>query len=296
MKRAASKQVAFSDEDDITPATKKMVKFYNEENVTKTKSKRLKISSWNVNGLRACVNKDACTEYILSENPDIMALQQIRCQEEEVPESFKKTLSHYYMYWIGSDKGQGGVGLLTKEKPLSVSYGMPNFATAEGRLITAKFEKFVFITAYVPNSGIKLKTIDYRISWDQYFHDYVRSTLYKNSNVIISGDLNVCLQPIDLAHPDKNQKTAGFTVEERRNFQELLDIGFEDAFRYLYPKQEGAYTYWIFRNKTARENNKGWRLDYHLISENLATTVKDCIIRSDVTGSTHCPVTLLISV
>lgn len=274
-----------------------MVKFdISRENVIgRSRENNLVISTWNVNGLRACVRKDACIEYILQEDPDIMALQQIRCPDSEVPEELTKQLSHYHMFWLGSDTGQGGVGLLTKEKPLSVTYGIPDFATDEGRVITAKFRKFIFITAYVPNSGEKLKAIDFRLTWDQQFYDYVHSIVNNNPNVIISGDLNVCLKPIDLAHPEKNVKTAGFTVEERRNFQELLDVGFEDAFRYLYPKQEGAYTYWTFRNKSARENNKGWRLDYHLVSERLADRVRDCVIRSDVTGSTHCPVVLTLA-
>lgn len=294
MKRSAD-VIQKSDDDNQIP--KKQVKFdiSHEEGSRKPYTTKVKVSTWNVNGLRACVKKNACVEYILEENPDIMALQQIRCQEDEVPESFRKSLSHYHMFWIGSDKGQGGVGLLTKEKPLTVKYGIPGVSNQRGRVITAKFKRFTFITVYVPNSGIKLKAIDFRMIWDQHFYDYIQSELRSNSNIIISGDLNVCLQSIDLANPDKNVKTAGYTVEERRNFRELLDTGLVDAFRHLYPDEEGAYTYWSFRNKSARLNNKGWRLDYHLVSEQLANNIKDCIIRSDVQGSTHCPVVLRLS-
>ncbi|XP_033343240.1 exodeoxyribonuclease [Bombus vosnesenskii] len=253
----------------------------------------LKISSWNVSGIRAVIKKNGM-EYMLKEDADIIALQETKCDKNKLPEEVK--LNGYHYYFLESKKpGYCGVALYTKEKPIDIKYGLDNVEfDSEGRLITAEYSNFYLVNVYVPNAGQKLITLPKRLKWNEAFKAYVKN-LDEKKPVIICGDMNVAHQKIDLKNPDTNKKNAGFTQEERSGMTDFLDAGFVDTFRALYPDKEGAYTFWsYFAN--ARSKNIGWRLDYFLVSEQIKDNVCDNVIRDKVYGSDHCPIVLYINI
>lgn len=264
----------------------------------------LKICSWNVAGLRAWVKKDGL-KYLKKEDPDIICLQETKCLEKEVPGdvgSFKKggkvfgaNDSGYHMYWLSAEKkGYSGVSLWSKVKPLKVSYGMgiPEH-DKEGRLITAEYEKFYLITSYVPNSGKKVVNLEYRRTWNTAIKDYLND-LNEKKPIVFCGDLNVAHNEIDLKNPKTNTKNAGFTKEEREDFTELLNEGYIDTFRHLYPDKTGVYSFWTYM-MNARAKNAGWRLDYFVIPKSLENSLCNSIIKTDIMGSDHCPVLLTMA-
>lgn len=247
----------------------------------------MKLVSWNVNGIRACVQKgfwDSFREI----NADIFCLQETKMQEGQL----ELELEGYYQYWnYAVRKGYSGTAVFTKEKPIRVVNGIGiEEHDQEGRVITCEFETFYFVTVYTPNSQDGLKRLDYRMRWEDDFRAYLKK-LEETKPVIVTGDMNVAHQEIDLKNPKTNRKNAGFTDEERGKFTELLDAGFIDTFRYFYPDKEGAYSWWSYRFK-AREKNAGWRIDYFCVSEVLKDRLKDAEILTDVYGSDHCPVVL----
>lgn len=251
-----------------------------------------KISSWNVNGIRAWM-KSGSGSYVKQEAPDILCLQETKCQENDVPKEAK--FLGYHSYWAQADKkGYSGVGIYSKAKPLNVSYGIGIAEhDSEGRVITAEYTDFFLVTSYVPNSGRGLVRLDYRQGWDKDFRKYLKD-LDEKKPVILCGDLNVAHKEIDLANPKTNTKTAGFTKEERQGFTELLAEGFVDTYRHFYPNKEKQYSFWSYM-RNARAKNVGWRLDYFVVSERLIDKVSDSLIRQRVKGSDHCPVVLLLA-
>ena len=255
--------------------------------------KEIKITSWNVNGIRAIIKKDF-VENIKKINPDILCLQETKAQENEVKEALKDLTSFYKIYTNSAQKkGYSGTALLTKFEPLKVTYGIniPEH-DQEGRVITAEYSNFFLVNVYTPNAGQGLKRLDYKAQWNKDFQNYV-TALDQQKPVIIAGDLNVAHQPIDLKNPKSNyNKTAGYTEVEIQGFKALLEAGFVDAFRYLYPEKV-AYTYWSYRFN-ARARNAGWRIDYFLVSKSYIDKVKDVIIHTDIMGSDHCPVSLIL--
>ncbi|MBE6081211.1 MULTISPECIES: exodeoxyribonuclease III [Tissierellales] len=251
----------------------------------------MKLISWNVNGLRACMKK-GFMDYFNRENSDIFCIQETKIQEGQV----NLELEGYYKYWnYAVKKGYSGTAVFTKSKPISVKYGIEiDEYDQEGRVITLEFEKFYLIDAYTPNSRRELERLDYRMSWEDIFLKYMKR-LDNSKPVILCGDLNVAHEEIDLKNPETNRKNAGFTDEERQKMTNMLESGFIDTFRYLYPQKEQAYTWWSYMRK-ARERNSGWRIDYFIISERLKDFLKDSIIHSDIMGSDHCPIVLEMSV
>lgn len=249
----------------------------------------MKFVSWNVNGLRACMQK-GFMDYLNSVDADIFCVQETKLQEGQI----SLELPGYYQFWnYAEKKGYSGTAFFTKQAPICVKYGMgiPEMDT-EGRLITLEFEDYYFITCYTPNAQRELARIDYRLAWETAFANYV-SDLDKTKPVIICGDLNVAHNEIDLKNPKSNRGNAGFSDEERAAFSALLDRGFIDSFRYLYPDVTGAYSWWSYMYN-ARKNNAGWRIDYFLLSERLADQICDAGINSEVFGSDHCPVWLTL--
>ena len=249
----------------------------------------MKFVSWNVNGLRACMQK-GFMDYLNSVDADIFCVQETKLQEGQI----SLELPGYYQFWnYAEKKGYSGTAFFTKQAPICVKYGMgiPEMDT-EGRLITLEFEDYYFITCYTPNAQRELARIDYRLAWESAFANYV-SDLDKTKPVIICGDLNVAHNEIDLKNPKSNRGNAGFSDEERAAFSALLDRGFIDSFRYLYPDVTGAYSWWSYMYN-ARKNNAGWRIDYFLLSERLADQICDAGINSEVFGSDHCPVWLTL--
>ena len=246
----------------------------------------MKLVSWNVNGLRACVGK-GFFEFLAAENPDMMCLQETKLQPEQAPQ-----VDGYREYWCSAEKkGYSGTALFTKSEPLSVSFGLGiEEHDHEGRVITAEYEDFYLVTVYTPNSQDGLKRLDYRMQWEDAFRGHL-CALDQKKPVVVCGDMNVAHEEIDLKNPKTNRRNAGFTDEERGNMTELLGAGFADTFRRLHPGLEGAYSWWSYRFH-AREKNAGWRIDYFLVSERLMPRVKDARILSDVFGSDHCPVLL----
>lgn len=249
----------------------------------------MKMISWNVNGLRACMNKDF-VKFFSQIDADIFCLQETKLQEGQIdfaPEG-------YQCYWnYAEKKGYSGTAIFTKQKPLAVRYGMGiEEHDKEGRLITLEFENFYFATVYVPNSQRELTRLDYRMRWEDDFRAYVLE-LEKTKPVIFCGDLNVAHNEIDLKNPKTNRNNAGFTDQERSKFSALLESGFTDTFRYFYPELPGAYSWWSYMFK-AREKNAGWRIDYFVASKKLDEKLKGAKIHSDVFGSDHCPVELMI--
>ncbi len=249
----------------------------------------MRIVSWNVNGLRACYNK-GFMDFFYDIDADILCVQETKLQLGDI----KLDIPNYLEYWnCAQRKGYSGTAVFSKVEPASVSYGMgiPVHDT-EGRVITLEFDKFYFVTVYVPNSGEELKRLDYRMEWDDDFRRYL-NTLDSSKPVIVCGDFNVAHQNIDLKNPSSNHHTAGFTDEERGKFTALLDSGFTDTFRYLYPDVTDRYTYWTYMFN-ARARNAGWRIDYGCISERIRDDLKDLKIHSGVMGSDHCPIELEI--
>lgn len=247
----------------------------------------MKIISWNVNGLRAVMNK-GFMEYINQEDPDIICLQEIKLSEGQL----SLDLENYYEYYnYAEKKGYSGTAIFSKIKPLNVIYGIGvEEHDKEGRVITCEYDDFYLVTCYTPNSKRGLLRLDYRQLWEDAFRDYL-ITLNKNKPVILCGDLNVAHKEIDLANPQTNRKNAGFTDEERAKFQELLDAGFIDTFRYFYPDIPDMYTWWSYITK-ARERNVGWRIDYFVVSKDFENQLLDASIHMEQMGSDHCPVVL----
>ncbi len=249
----------------------------------------MKMISWNVNGLRACVGK-GFEDFFKNIDADIFSVQETKLQEGQI--DFKP--EGYFGYWNYADKkGYSGVAVFTKKEPLSVFYGMGiDEHDHEGRLITLEFEDFYHITAYVPNSQDKLARIDYRMKWEDDILLYMKK-LDEKKPVILCGDLNVAHNEIDLKNPKTNRKNAGFSDEERGKFTNLINNGFIDTFRYFYPDKEGIYSWWSYRFN-ARKNNAGWRIDYFIVSESLKDRLVDAKIHTEIMGSDHCPVELEI--
>ncbi|XP_041037340.1 DNA-(apurinic or apyrimidinic site) endonuclease [Carcharodon carcharias] len=259
------------------------------------KKSDLKITSWNVDGLRAWVKKKSL-EWVSTETPDILCLQETKCAEKQLPGEVKDMPDYPYQYWSSSQdkEGYSGVGMLCKIKPLNVTFGIGVAEhDNEGRVITAEFNKYFLVTTYVPNSGRGLVRLDYRKTWDVDFLAYLKG-LEGKKPVILCGDLNVAHQEIDLKNPKTNKKTAGFTAEERQGFGNLLSEGFVDTYRHLYPDTCHAYTFWTYLGN-CRAKNVGWRLDYFVLSKALLPHLCDSKIRSKAMGSDHCPITLLMA-
>lgn len=245
--------------------------------------------SWNVNGLRACMNKDF-EKFFSETDADIFCLQETKLQEGQIdfaPEG-------YNCYWnYAEKKGYSGTAIFTKLMPLAVQYGMGiEEHDKEGRLITLEFENFYFATVYVPNSQRELTRLDYRMKWEDDFRAYILE-LEKTKPVIFCGDLNVAHNEIDLKNPKANRNNAGFTDQERSKFSAMLESGFTDTFRYFYPDLEGVYSWWSYMFK-AREKNAGWRIDYFVASKKLDEKLEGAKIHSDIFGSDHCPVELRV--
>lgn len=251
----------------------------------------MKMISWNVNGLRACMNKDF-EKFFYETDADMFCLQETKLQEGQIDFSPEG----YNCYWnYAEKKGYSGTAIFTKKKPVSVKYGMGiEEHDKEGRLITLEFENFYFATVYVPNSQRELKRLDYRMQWENDFRDYIL-TLEKAKPVIFCGDLNVAHKEIDLKNPKTNHKNAGFTDDEREKLTLMLDSGFTDSFRFFYPDAEGIYSWWSYMFK-AREKNAGWRIDYFITSKALDDKLEDAKIHTDIFGSDHCPIELDINI
>ena len=249
----------------------------------------MKFVSWNVNGLRAIVKKgfdDIFREF----DADVFAIQETKLQEGQSPLDF----GDYHEYWSYAEKkGYSGTAMFTKQEPLSVSYGIGmEEHDQEGRVITAEFPEYYVVTVYTPNSQNELARLPYRMQWEEDFLAYLKK-LEEKKPVIFCGDLNVAHREIDLKNPKTNRKNAGFTDEERAKFSHVLESGFIDTYRYFYPDQEGVYSWWSYRFK-AREKNAGWRIDYFCVSESLKDRLVSASIHTEVTGSDHCPVELVI--
>ena len=249
----------------------------------------MKFISWNVNGIRACVTK-GFLDYFKEVDADIFCLQETKLQEGQID----LNLEGYYDYWnYAQKKGYSGTAIFTKKKPISVAYGIDiEEHDNEGRVITLEFEDFYFITVYTPNSQSELKRLDYRMKWEDDFREYLKK-LDNVKPVIVCGDLNVAHKEIDLKNPKTNRKNAGFTDEEREKLTILLDNGFIDTYRYFNPDKEGIYSWWSYRFN-ARKNNSGWRIDYFLASEKLKDRLVSADIHTDILGSDHCPVELVL--
>lgn len=249
----------------------------------------MKFISWNVNGLRACMQK-GFADFFLSADADIFCVQETKLQEGQIdfaPDG-------YFCYWnYAEKKGYSGTAIFTKKEPISVTYGMGiEEHDKEGRLITLEFDDFYFITVYVPNSKRELLRLDYRMEWEDAFRDYI-NRLNEKKPVVFCGDLNVAHCEIDLKNPKTNHNNAGFTDRERNKFTQLLDGGYTDTFRYFYPDATGIYSWWSYMFK-AREKNAGWRIDYFVTSKSLDKKLIDAKIHTDIFGSDHCPVELEI--
>lgn len=250
----------------------------------------MKFISWNVNGLRACVGKGFC-EVFESLNADFFCLQETKMQEGQLDISFPG----YESYWNYADKkGYSGTAVFTKHKPLSVTYGLGiDEHDHEGRVITLEMESFYLVTVYTPNSQDGLRRLDYRMRWEDDFQAHLHK-LDESKPVIVCGDLNVAHQEIDLKNPKTNRKNAGFTYEERAKMTQLLENGFMDSFRTLYPEQI-TYSWWSYRFR-AREKNAGWRIDYFLLSNRLRDQLSDAKIHTEIYGSDHCPVEVDVNI
>lgn len=247
----------------------------------------MKLISWNVNGIRACVQK-GFLDFFKEIDADIFCIQESKMQEGQL----ELELEGYHQYWnYAEKKGYSGTAIFTKQEPMSVQYGIGvEEHDHEGRVITLEFEDFYMVTVYTPNSQDELKRLDYRMQWETDFLAYLKK-LEEKKGVIFCGDLNVAHQEIDLKNPKTNRRSAGFTDEERGKFSEVLTAGFVDTFRHFYPELEGAYSWWSYR-MNARARNAGWRIDYFCVSECLKDRLEDAKILTDVMGSDHCPVQL----
>ena len=249
----------------------------------------MKLISWNVNGIRACLNK-GFSDFFKEVNADIFCLQETKCQPEQINLEFEG----YTSYWNSAErKGYSGTAIFTKKQPVNVTYGIGiEEHDKEGRIITLEFENFYLVTNYTPNAKRELERLDYRMVWEDEIRKYLLE-LNKKKPVIMCGDLNVAHEEIDLKNPKTNKGNAGFTNEEREKMTQLLNHGFIDTYRYLYPLQEGVYSWWSYRFK-AREKNAGWRIDYFIVSDSLKDKIIDATIETEIMGSDHCPVTLTI--
>ncbi|MEE0780371.1 MAG: exodeoxyribonuclease III [Sellimonas sp.] len=247
----------------------------------------MKFISWNVNGIRACVQK-GFLDFFQEADADIFCIQETKMQEGQLD----LELPGYHQYWnYAVRKGYSGTAIFTKREPVSVQYGIGiEEHDQEGRVITLEFEDFYFVTVYTPNSQSELARLDYRMQWETDFLAYLKR-LEEKKPVVFCGDLNVAAEEIDLKNPKTNRKNAGFTDEERDKFRTLKAAGFIDTFRYFYPDQEGIYSWWSYRF-SARKKNAGWRIDYFVVSEVLKDRLEDAKILTEVMGSDHCPVEL----
>ena len=249
----------------------------------------MKCISWNVNGIRACLGKGFMDSFTALD-ADLFCLQETKMQAGQV----EMDLPGYQQYWNSAEKkGYSGTAVFCRQVPLHVSYGIGQEEhDHEGRVITLEFPSFFFVTVYTPNSQRELARLDYRMQWEDAFRAYVKQ-LDEKKPVIICGDLNVAHKEIDLKNYKTNHKNAGFTDEERAKMTELLEAGFIDSFRHLYPDKEGIYTWWSYMFK-AREKNAGWRIDYFIVSDRIADRISDSLIYTDIMGSDHCPVGLIL--
>lgn len=249
----------------------------------------MKLISWNVNGLRACITK-GFYDFLEKEMPDFFCIQESKMQKGQI---VMKDLPYYVFYNDAEKKGYSGTMIFSKEQPINVFYGINDKYSDEGRLITLEFEKFYLVTVYSLNSKEELKRLDYRMVFENDLRTYLTDLKTKKS-VIVCGDLNVAHEEIDIKNPKTNQRNAGFTIEERNKMTELLDSGFIDTFRYLYPTTI-TYSWWSYRFN-ARENNAGWRIDYFLVSNDLKDNLIDSKIYTQIFGSDHCPIGLEIEI
>lgn len=249
----------------------------------------MRLISWNVNGIRACLNK-GFMDFFKEINADIFSVQETKMQEGQADIS----IDGYYHYMSSAEKkGYSGTLIYTKEKPINIFYGIDGKYNDEGRLITLEFEKFYLVNSYTPNSQEELKRIDFRMEYDDDLRNYLNK-LKENKSVILCGDLNVAHQPIDLKNPKQNEQNPGYSIQERVRIQMLLDTGFIDTFRYLYPEKV-MYSWWSYRF-FAREKNIGWRIDYFIASEDLKEQITKADILTNILGSDHCPVLLEINI
>ena len=250
----------------------------------------MKLISWNVNGLRACMQK-GFMDFFNEADADIFCIQESKLQEGQI----SLDLPDYHQYWnYAEKKGYSGTAIFTKKEPLSASYGIGiGEHDKEGRVITLEYEDFFMVTCYTPNSQNELARLPYRMKWEEDFLAYLKK-LDTDKPVILCGDLNVAHEEIDLKNPKTNRKNAGFSDEERAKMTELLSNGFTDTFRYFYPDLEGVYSWWSYRFK-AREKNAGWRIDYFITSNRLEERLSDAKIHTTVMGSDHCPVELTLN-
>lgn len=247
----------------------------------------MKLISWNVNGLRACVQK-GFLDIFKELNADMFCIQESKLQEGQI----SLELEGYHQYWnYAIKKGYSGTAIFTRREPMSVAYGIGiEEHDQEGRVITLKFAEFYLVTVYTPNSQSELARLDYRMRWEDAFLSYLKG-LEEKKPIVFCGDLNVAHKEIDLKNPKTNRKNAGFTDEERGKFSTLLGQGFIDTYRYFYPDQEGIYSWWSYRFQ-ARKKNAGWRIDYFCVSESLKEKLVDAKIHTEIMGSDHCPVEL----
>lgn len=250
---------------------------------------RKKLISWNVNGLRSCMGK-GFMDFFDSVDADIFCLQEIKLSEGQI----EWNKENYYSYWnYAEKKGYSGTAVFSKEKPISVKYGIGiDEHDHEGRVITLEFDNFYMVTVYTPNSQRELTRLEYRMKWEDDFRNFLND-LRKTKPVVVTGDMNVAHEEIDLKNPKTNRKNAGFTDEERQKMTELLDSGFIDTFRYFYPDAEQRYSWWSYMFKS-REKNAGWRIDYFLASKELEDRLISAEIHDKVLGSDHCPIELVI--
>lgn len=251
----------------------------------------MKLISWNVNGLRA-IYKKGFMDIFESLNADIFCIQETKMQEGQI----ELDLKEYYEYYNYAErKGYSGTAIFTKRKPLNISYGIGlEEHDKEGRVITLEFDDFYMVNCYTPNSGRELARLEYRMEWEEAFRRYLKE-LDSKKPLVVCGDLNVAHKEIDLKNPKSNRKNAGFTDQERSKIDALLNSGFTDTFRKVYPDKEGSYTWWSYMFN-ARANNAGWRIDYFLVSDRISDNIKDAFIYSDIMGSDHCPVGLEIDI
>lgn len=249
----------------------------------------MKLISWNVNGIRACLQK-GFMDFFNQEDADIFCIQESKMQVGQI----EVELPGYHQYWHSAiKKGYSGTAVFTKQEPLSVNYDIDDPAhVGEGRAITLEFEQFYLVNVYVPNSQPELARLSYRMEWEDAFRGYLNG-LKEKKPVVVCGDLNVAHQEIDLKNPKTNRKNAGFSDEERAKFTQLLDNGYIDTFRYFYPDKTDAYTWWSYMFQ-ARTRNTGWRIDYFVVSESFKDQIQDAVIYADILGSDHCPVGLYL--
>ena len=251
----------------------------------------MKLISWNVNGIRACLTK-GFEEFFKQIDADIFCIQETKCQQGQVELEFE----NYTSYWNSAEKkGYSGTAIFTKEKPIKVTYGIGIAEhDQEGRIITLEFKNFYLVNNYTPNAKRELERLPYRMVWEDEIRKYLLE-LNKNKPVIMCGDLNVAHKEIDLKNPKQNTQNAGFTDEERGKMTELLNAGFTDTFRYLYPEKENEYTWWSYMRQS-REKNIGWRIDYFIVSKDIESKINEAKIHQEILGSDHCPVELDIKI